>query len=687
MKDTPIQMKVDPVTFQVVGYGLASTAREMADIMTKTAYSPIFVEGQDFSCAILDRSGELVAMSNNCPAHLAAMELVVTWATLEAGIETLKPGDVMMHNDPFRGGTHISDFTVLKPVFFEGQLVAVTANRAHQLDMGGKAPGSFAGDATTSYEEGLRIPPVRWYKGGTEDTDIFDIILSNVRYPHVQIGDFRAQLYSNLAGERRVLAFCEKYGVETFLATLEELKDYTERWMRNEIKAMPDGVYNFEDFLDDDGITSDPLKIKASVTIDDEEITVDFTGSSPQARGAINSSYGVTATATYNALLCATAPDIPVTHGCFRPVKIIAPRGSLLNPAFPAATMGDNLVTNHRIFDVVYGALAQAVPERAIAATGSIGNNFSGGGWDPERSQPFGWYFWSAVGWGAGRNKDGLTSIIDPIANCRDQPAEVIEQTLPLRVESVELVPDSAGAGKFRGGFGNVRTVTVLGDECTVSAMSDRAKFAPWGLCGGQPGSAANFLYRSKGTEEFKSFVDVFGVASPTKFANVPLHRGDSVRLLAPGGGGYGDPLERSPDMVLEDAREELVSVDSARDTYGVVLHGMGPSMAVDTAETEKLRAEMQTRPREQVDGIFSFGKASDQCRQDFAHQVLLPDPTDSRILEGALSRLNRGYCREDCPKKADPQICPFYNQEALDFWSTDALAMWSRKNCPQRPM
>ncbi|MBW1713336.1 MAG: hydantoinase B/oxoprolinase family protein, partial [Deltaproteobacteria bacterium] len=379
--------RIDPITFQIVGRGLESVAREMGTTMMRTAYSSIFVEGLDFSCAVLDRWAEMAAQANYNPVHLGAMAYAAEWSVMEIGYENLHPGDVLIHNDPYRGGTHITDVTVVKPVFYEDRLVAMAANRAHQLDMGGMTPGGFAGNATEITQEGLILPPVKWYDRGKEVRDIFDIILSNVRLPNIQIGDFEAQLASCLTAERRILEMCRKYGTDVIIDILAELKDYSERRMRAEIQAMPDGVYEHEDFIDNDGITDDPYRIKVAIKINGPDITFDYTGSSPQCLGPMNAVYGITASSTYNSLLSVSDPDIPVNHGCFRPVKIIAPRGTIVNSEKPGPTFGGNTDTSIRIMDACWGAFAQAIPERVTASTYGAINSFTGGGYDDERKK------------------------------------------------------------------------------------------------------------------------------------------------------------------------------------------------------------------------------------------------------------------------------------------------------------
>lgn len=672
---------IQPVVKEVIGNSLESICREMGTTMLRTAYSPIFADGMDFSCGILDDEGELVAAVNYCSVHLAAMALAPEWALLEVGLNDLQPGDVILTNDPYCGGTHITDFTIIKPIFYEGQIVTMATNRAHHLDVGGKAAGGFPGDATDIFQEGIRIPPVKWFRGGIENTDIFDTLLSNVRLPWLQIGDFRAQLASVLTAEQRILQLCRNYGVSAFKKNIKRLKDYSEAWMRSEILTIPDGTYSFADFIDDDGIISESRKIEVTIQVEGDQMTVDFSGTSPQAVGPLNAVYGVTASSTFNALLQITDPAIPINRGLFRPVTIIAPRGTLVNPNYPAPSFGGNTDTASRIIEVVIGALAKVLPDKAIAASYGTCNNFTGGGYDPLREQPFVFYFFNEGGWGARCDKDGFNTTFNPIGNCKDVPVEIVESNYPFLYEKAELNTDSAGAGKFRGGFGTIRTLHVLTDQIEVNALGERHKLKPYGLYGGNP--AKSNAFQVKQANALGSFSQVFGITSPSKFANIRLNEGDRFTIVNSGGGGYGSPLERPPLLVLNDVEEEVISLDQAEQEYGVILTKQGKKPEVDWEATTKQRDKIRKELTKYViNDVITVDELSYKLRTEYPTKVSPKKDKTSERLAWAKEQLDEKFCTDRCPCKATAKICPMYNNEALQYWSIDALQRWIRKKC-----
>lgn len=678
---------IDPVTFQVISSGLESICREMGTTMVRTAYSPIFVDGQDFSCAILDDISELVATANYDPSHLSAMSYASEWAVMEIGYDDLKPGDVIIHNDPYRGGTHLADFTVIKPVYYKDQLLAMAVSRAHHLDVGGKSIGGFPGDATEIYAEGFRLPPVRWYKEGVEQHDIFDTLLLNVRIPWIQVGDFKAQLASAITAENRLIEFCEKYGIEAVKETMQARKDYSEKRMRAEISEIPDGKYIYEDFMDDDGPTDRPYKIKTTVTIDGSDMTVDYTGSSRQAIGPVNAAYGMTASSTFNALLQLMDKDVPFNHGCFRPVTIIAPRGTIVNPNPPAPVFGGVTDTSIRIIDVIIGALAKAIPNKVIAATYGTCNNFTGGGYDSERKTDYVFYFFSEGGWGAASYRDGWNCTPNQTSNFKDYPVEIIESEFPLMCEGVELYQDSAGPGKFRGGFGTIRKLKLLGEKALANGLGERHKFQPYGLYGGKPAKSNALLVKRDGENEFKTFQEAFDRISPSKFADIPLKKDDVVAFVMTGGGGYGNPFERDTEMVLKDVREELVSLKSAREDYGVEIIFENGEYKVDFEETKKLREEVKEEQNKNViNGCITVDdysmKARDLLKDEDTSETEETKDIEVRMKQ-AWEKINKDYCKNKCSKKGHFKKCPFHNEEASRFWCLDAISIWSERNCP----
>jgi N-methylhydantoinase B len=551
---------------------LVSICREMGVATMRTAYSPVFNEGFDFVCALFDREGRMIAQAEYNPSMLGSANFAVRWVLEEIGADAFAPGDVWVHNDPYRGGCHLPEHMVLKGIFVDGKLVAFAAAIGHIAEIGGRAVGGLAGDATDVYQEGLRLPPVRLIAGGEEVGDIWKILLTNHRTPKLTWGDLHALLGALTIAERRVGELCRERGAGATLRDAEELMERAESWMRREIAEIPHGEYRFSDVMENDGVTSASYAIRVCLTVRGDEIVADFTGTDHQARGPINATYAVTAAATYNAIFHLTDPGVPRNAGCYRPIRIIAPPGTLVNVTHPGAEVGGNSETHCRIIGVVMGALAAALPDRAAAADGSTGCNFVFGGYDPDTGEPYANYHFENVGWGAAAEHDGNDAQCAPLAVSRNVPAEVFDTRYPLRTVSLRLVTDSGGAGRHRGGLGTERVFRVLADEITVGALFDRALVPPWGLDGGLPGGPAAIEIRRAGDAAFRTFTDVFGTRSPTKFSNIAVHEGDLIRIVSPGGGGYGSPTERADELVRDDVRNRYVSPAAARERYGVEL-------------------------------------------------------------------------------------------------------------------
>jgi N-methylhydantoinase B/oxoprolinase/acetone carboxylase alpha subunit len=685
---------LDPITFQVISNGLISVCREMGISMVRTAYSPIFAEGHDFSCAVLDPHGDMAASWAFAAIHLSAMPYAARWAVVEFGRENLEPGDVIFHNDPFRGGSHLPDITMVKPIFVDGTLVAMAANRSHHVDVGGKARGGMPGDTTDIHQEGVRIPPVRWFRGGEEQTDILDFLLANVRLPHLQVGDFRAMLASTVTAERRIVEFCQRYGIETFLEALSAAQDYSERRMRAAISAMPDGVYEYEDYMDDDGRTEHFYRIKATLTIAGSDLTVDLTGTSAEAEGPINMPFAVTSSNTFNTLLQVSDPDIPFNDGCYRPVRIIAPRGTIVNAQYPAPVAGGNTDTSQRLLDALFGAFTQAVPERVIACTFGTSLQVSGGGVDEVRGVRTAFYFFPEGGWGGRPWGDGYSATTVINGNTKDIPIEIAETQYPIRYETVRLNADAEGAGRHRGGFGTIRTWTLLNEKMELNCVAERMRIGPSGVAGGLPALPNAVKIRPNGESRFRTFPELYGVKSLSKFANVPARRGDTVMTVSACGGGYGDPLERDPGLVLQDVREELVSRRRARLAYGVAIRrGRNGSLAVNAKQTEHLRDKLRAE-RAAVDAYtLKDGLISpDPARRGITEDQIAPSPpegvqrNDELRIERAVERIDKSICVNACPKAADPRRCPIHNQESLTYWGVELLARWLDRHCPQAP-
>jgi N-methylhydantoinase B len=565
-------MAIDPVTLTVLGNAFVNVCREMGVTMTRTAFSPIFNEGLDFSCVLFDRRGNMIGQAEFCPAQIGASLFIVRWTLEELGVDAFEPGDVVLHNDPYRGGAHIPEHSVIRAVFHEGELFGFVANVGHLAEIGGKAVGSFAADATEVFQEGLRIPPVKIVKRDENDLELWRLIMANHRTPRNTWGDLNAQIGSLRVAERRVLELLDRYGREFVEQAADELMDYSERWMRAEIAAIPDGTYEFTERMEDDGVVDQPVTFHVTVTVRGDELVVDWTGTDPQVRGPINATYGVTAGATYNAIFHLTDMGIPKNSGAYRPIRIIAPPGSAVNVVYPGPSVGGNTETHPKLADMVIAALAPALPDRVAAAEGGTACNFLFGGLHPRTGDYYANYHLEGGGWGAKSYDDGNDAIVVKNGNCRNTPVEIFETRYPLRVLEYSLIPDSGGAGRMRGGLGTRRILRVEpGAEVTVNALFDRTKpgFGAYGLDGGSKGGAAAILVKRAGDSAFRTFSEVFGTVSPSKFTNIVLTEGDEVLIASPGGGGYGEARERDRERVAEDVQQGFVSASAARDIYG----------------------------------------------------------------------------------------------------------------------
>ena len=551
--------RIDSVTLEVTRNAAAAVCEEMNANLIRTGYSPNIKERRDCSCALFDADAEMIAQAENMPVHLGSMPFSVEAAVDRFSRESLHPGDAILLNDPFYGGAHLPDLTLVTPVYHEGELIAFTANRAHHADVGGSHAGSVSADSTEIYQEGLRIPPVKLFQQGDPNDAVFDMILSNVRTPDERRGDLRAQEAANETGRRRFNELADRYGTSKLGVALEEIKNYSERRMRAEIDALPDGEYVFEDVLDDDGAGNADLPITVSLTIDGDEILVDFTGTADQTAGPVNAVFAVTASATYYAVRCVTDPEIPPNHGCYRPITITAPEGTIVNPDPPAAVVGGNLETSQRVTDVVLGAFAEVIPESVVAGSQGTMNNITFGGEDPRSGDPYAFYETQGGGFGGRAGKDGLDGVHVHMSNTMNTPAEVLETAYPLQVARYELREDSGGAGEFRGGLGIRRDITVRDHTATFSLLADRHTHHPYGLLGGTAGSSG-------------SAVSISPNGNTKRLPQKSTHKldpGTTVSIRTPGSGGYGDPSARSKAAIEQDLRSEKVSIEQARESYG----------------------------------------------------------------------------------------------------------------------
>jgi len=560
---------VDSVTLEVVRNGCIAVAEEMNANLVRTGYSPNIKERRDCSCALFDAGGEMVSQAENMPVHLGAMPFSVA-AAVERFEGDLKPGDAVLLNDPFMGGAHLPDLTLVSPIFADPEsddptLVAYAANRAHHADIGGSTAGSVAADSTEIYQEGLRIPPVKLFDGGDLVTDVMEMILTNVRTPDERRGDIRAQEAANETARERVHELVDRYGVEELEEAFGEVQDYSERRMRSEIEEFPDGVYEFSDVLDDDGLGNENLPVEATVTVDGDHVTVDFEGTAPQTDGPVNAVLAVTSSATYYAVRCVTDPDIPPNHGCYRPITIEAPEGTIVNPNPPAAVVGGNLETSQRVTDVVLGALGTELPDRVTAAGQGTMNNITFGGTDPRDDEPYAFYETQGGGFGGRKGKDGMDGVHVHMSNTMNTPAEVLETAYPLRIRRYEFRPNSGGAGEFRGGLGLRRDIEIRDHTSRFSLLADRHQHSPYGLLGGEPGErGAAFQFDADADDTD----DDEGERIPQKSVH-DLPAGTLVSVRTPGAGGYGDPDDREEDAIERDLRLGKITLEHAREHYG----------------------------------------------------------------------------------------------------------------------
>ena len=620
MTDRPGSL--DQVTLTVIDNYLTTTCREMGLAMMRTAYSPIFNESLDFSCVIFDPKGQLIAQAEFCPSQIGTIKYTVEWMLEELGYDVYKPGDILLMNDPYRGSGHVPEHTILKAVFHEGRIVAFVANCAHLAEPGAKSPGGLAGDATDIFQEGLRIPPVWLMREGRDQEDIWKIILSNHRTPMVSYGDLKAMIGSVHVAETRLLSLIRAYGLDIFYAATEDLIAIAERRMREEIRRIPEGVYTFEDVIEDDGVTPDrSYTIRCAVHVEGEELTADFTGSSPQCGGPMNATYAVTGSAVYNALLHLTDPTIPRNEGCYRPIHIVAPPGTIVNCQYPAALVGGNTEVSPRVTDIVFGALARAIPDRVPASQGGTSCCFLFGGTHPDTGQLYSHFHFEGIGWGGRPNKDGNSQVIVINGNCRNTPVEIFESRYPLRVEVYRLLEDSGGPGRHRGGLGIERILTVACSEITVSAIFNRMTVQPFGLHGGKPGMSSGIYVRRAGEAAWRTFQEAFGTVSPSKFSGIVLKQGDQVRIVAPGGGGWGDPLARESERVLQDVNEGFVTPESALRDYGLrVSEASSGEFVISSRPLSQKREWENGRKSEKMSG-----RMGEREKKNFSHSPTLP--------------------------------------------------------------
>lgn len=553
---------IDAITFEVVYSSLLAAADEMSGVLGRSAYSPIIREMIDYSCAIFDPVGNLIAQAENIPAHLGSMGSALRELFNDFPLESFKPGDAYLVNDPYRGGQHTPDLHVFTPAFHGDQLVGICGTIAHHADMGGKNPGTEGFDNKSIFEEGLRIPPIKLAEAGKVNEAVTTIIAGNVREPKATMGDLRAQIASCRFGEGRLKDFANRYGLETLLEVMKRSMDYSELRMQTEMSKMEDGESTATGWLDDDGVGEFPVKIQIKVRKKGHKFIVDFRGTDSQMAGGMNVPPAAATSAVLYAIKSVVDPETPQNQGCFRPIEVILPEGSLVNPHFPAAVSLRHLAVQ-RIADTILRALSTLYPERTAAGTFVGFSSLAMDSWHPIHGNPRVIQDDLGGGMGAHPTGDGIDAVDTHCGNVAILPAEVSELSYLIRVRSTEMIPDSGGHGKWRGGLGIRREYEVVElPHCgLVYTEQSNPNFAPWGLNGGGSGSPASIkLIRKDGQmlEMGKSY-----------FQALP---GDRIIIETSGGGGYGDPKLRDPQLIYQDVLEEKISPKVAEEIYGAVI-------------------------------------------------------------------------------------------------------------------
>ena len=554
-------MSIDPITLEIVHAGLRSVTDETYIGITKAAYSTNIKERRDHSTAIMDADGRLIVQAeNSLPIHLASMLGLMEKLFAKFPLEEIHQGDIFVANDPYAaGGTHLPDINLATPIFANGRLLGFMCNLAHHADVGGMAPGSMAGGMSEIYQEGLRIPVVKLFARGELVRDILDLLLLNVRVPEERRGDYYAQVAACRLGERRLQEMVARWSPELLEAAFEEICERTEARIRAAVRTIPDGRYSFADVLDNDGMGAHDIPIAVTVDVAGDEIRFDFAGSGSQVKGNVNVTLNATQSAVYYVLKGMLDPDIPNNHGLIRAVTIAAPEGTIVNPVFPAAVAG-RANTAQRIIDVLIGALAQALPEKAVGAANGANTTAVFFGTDPRSGKSYLYLETLGGGFGGRFAKDGKDGVQVHITNTSNLPVEAIEMEYPLLVESYGLIEDSGGAGRHRGGMGIRRVVRPVGHATIFNGMGERFVHRPWGIFGGAPGAAGRFQLR-----QADGAID----ALPDKPTGVPLEPNQAVIVETPGAGGYGPPAERDRAAVAEDARSGKFSSAFIAAHYG----------------------------------------------------------------------------------------------------------------------
>ena len=576
-EQTAAALKMDPIRFEVMRSAFEAAADEMGAALRKAAYSTNIKTRSDFSCALFDSKLRIIAQSFSQPVHLASMSRMIPNTIRQYGIEKLRPGDALVMNHPYRGGVHLNDVAIMAPFFSGGKIQGYAATIAHHVDIGGYAPGGYC-ISTELYQEGIIIPPAKLVSEGEIVDDVFRLILANIRSPRQSTGDFRAQIAASLLGQKRMAEILTRFGAESVEIFVDELIEYTERWARAEISKLPDGVYEAEALLDDDGVSDRPIRLVLKVQIKEGRVSFDLTGTDAQRSSPMNA----TLTQTYSPLAyvvkCLIDSDIPTNEGFYRLIDVKAPPGTVVNAIPPVGVVGGWEVVM-RLCCLGFKALADAMPDKVMASTKSINCHMACGGTDPRTGEYYTFIETMAGGWGGLPTKDGMDAVQSHVQNTENSAIEETENNLPFLITRYELIPDSEGAGRYRGGLGLRRDWMFPGHEATLTVFSDNRKFAPWGLFGGGSGSPSRYILNPDG--EAKEL--------PSKIT-LQLQPGSVISYRTPGGGGYGTPLARDPERVLEDVAQGKVTPDRARDIYGVVLDATGKAVDLEATRVRRRR-------------------------------------------------------------------------------------------------
>lgn len=566
--------KIDPVNLELVKNSINSIIDQMALSMNRTASTPLVRDLFDFATGLCNKNGELIGEGLVNAIHSGVLPHFVKFIN-EHFKGNIYPGDIFMCNDPYEGASHIPDVYTVRPVFIDDELIAFSGAIAHQLDFGGKTPGSNACDNTEIYQEGLRIPPLKYYERGVRNHTLYRLIEKNVRISDQVLGDLESQVAATGIGERGLVELAKKYGGwPTLSLYLEELLNYSERLTRAAIRELPDGEYDYEDWMDDDGFEFKPIRFYIKITVKGDEMIYDFTGSNPVVKGSINLPLSSTIASVNTSIRLFLDPYVPANSGVVRPIKLIAPYGTVVNVGFPHAVAGRG-ATLGRLFDVITGALSKIIPDKIPATSSNIDFGICLGGTNFDGS-PFVITDFLAGSWGARPFADGIDAHTPIWLNYSNLPVETVEAKYPLLVEEYSFVPDSGGAGKYRGGLAYQKAYRFLADDTTCQWRQDRALFPPKGFQGGKDGATAKGYHTSEGkTRELKkeSFL---------------CKKMDVVKAVLPGAAGFGDPFERDPELVLRDVRDEKVTLEAAKHDYGVVIDP--ETLTLDQEATEKLR-------------------------------------------------------------------------------------------------